>query len=655
MQKKWMIRWAILLVLLPFHALLGQITNRSFGNFNNQSGNPESRGQEDYAGDVDTFGIFSFYAENPNLETPFSDSLLLGNYHQYDPARMGDIDYLTLGNLGSAALPVLFKPTVRQGFDVGLHQYDLYLNRSENLAYHRLEKPFTNLSYMQLGDQSDTYFTGEFSRNFANGLNFSLDYRRISLVGRQNHYPNQDSRNTSITMGMWIQGKNDKYDGFFAFSANTIEQENNGGIAQEPIISNNFFTPNSAVAFLDDAQSRHSHREWTYTHYFKFGGRPDSIKGRTRSYTLGHKIGYINSTYKSFDPFSGEVPTTQDSSFYNQFLVDSRGLRFYVGHRQLVNSFRLNTFKLNNGKSLNKAQSQKDLLEVGITHRLHWLDFESSNSTVNNLFLLGKLGFNPSERLKINTSAHFGVLDNLGDYRLNGQLLLDFRKLGRLEINATSQLFSPTLIQERLSISQRDVWQNDFRKTLETSLSGTYSIPQFKFSVTGTYNLINNYIYFDTLGVATQTSTAINVLQLIVKKNFKVGSFHLDNVVAFQTISEDFVRLPDLYTKHSLYYIGKWFKVLNVRLGADLRYNNAYNAYFYNPLTGQFQLQDEFKVDAFPAIDAFFSMRVTRFRAFVKWENLVNTFQPEELYYQLAYHPHWQGGLRFGIKWRFVN
>ena len=613
----------------------------------------DSRTQDDYADDRDTFGVFTFYAENPNLERPFADSLLSGYYHQYDPVRARDLDYMSLGNLGSAAQPVLYTPRFRRGFDVGLHQYDIYFTRSTEMPYRRLRKPYTNVAYMQLGDQADTYFTGEFSRNFADGVNLSLDYKRISLIGNQNHFPNQNSRNTAIALGLWFHGKNDRYDGFLSFAANTIEQQDNGGLASEPSSTGQFSTPSSAQVFLNNAQTRHSHREFSYTHYYKFGGVEDSIKGRTRSYTVGHQVIYSNSNYRYSDPFSA-LPDSIVRPYFTDFITDLRGIRLAFGHRKIENSFRLSTFRLQN-KQLNAAQAQKDLIELRLTHTLHSLDFESVDSTLNNLFLSGRIVFNPSERLKVNTYAHLGILDNVGDFRLSGELFLDFKKLGSLEVRATNQLSSPTLIQSRLIVSQREVWKNNFRKTLENSISGTYRIPRFRFAVTGQYHLLNNAVYFDTLGVVRQTSTPISILQLTLQKDFSLGNFHLDNVVSLQEISEEFIPLPSLYGKHSLYYAGKWFKVLNVRLGFDLRYNNTYFAPYYNPLTGQFQQQNDQQVEFYPGLDAFFAMRVTRFRAFVKWENLLNTLNQEEIFYQTAYYAQWLGGLRFGIKWRFVN
>jgi hypothetical protein len=95
--------------------------------------------------------------------------------------------------------------------------------------------------------------------------------------------------------------------------------------------------------------------------------------------------------------------------------------------------------------------------------------------------------------------------------------------------------------------------------------------------------------------------------------------------------------------------------VLNVKIGADFRFNNTYNGYYYHPLTGQFQLEDQQSIDFYPAVDVFFAMRVTRFRAYLKYENLTSVWNKDTFYYQIAGYGQPVASLRFGIKWRFVD
>lgn len=601
---------------------------------------------------IDTFEVFYLYADNPNLELPHADTTLGNYFRQYDPMRKRDYDYRNLGVLGSAHEPIVFEAADRQGFEVGLDQYELYFMRSEDFPYYRVEKPFSVFGYTLGSEQADSYTQARFARNFANGLSYNLHYDRITQFSRNSQYPNQNNRSTAFVNGIRYQGPDGRYDGFFNVAANSIETEDNGGVVVEPALDGDFSSPNAAEVLLGDARSRHAHREYTYTHYYRFGGGQDTTGRQQRAYTLGHRIAYQGSTYRFSDVYNPE----QDSFYvrYPAFLPDVRGARFSLRHRKLENDFRLATFKLRT-QGGRDALKQRDLIEVGAVHTLHLVDFDNADTTLNNLFLTGRYRLNPSDRLLVDLRARLGLLANAGDYRLGGQLFFDLKKAGQLELEGVNQLYSPSLMQHRLSISEQQVYRNAFNRTLSTTLRGRYRLPAFQFAAEARYHLLNNFIYFGADGLPQQTGVPVSVGQLIVEKNFRLmWNLHLDNLVALQQSSQDVLRLPTVFGKHSFYYDGRWFQVLDVRLGVDLRYNSAFFANYYNPATGQFQLQDTQEVAFYPAADVFFSMKVTKFRAFVKWENGTAAFT-DDFFYQTALYPHPRAVVRIGIRWQFLN
>jgi hypothetical protein len=196
----------------------------------------------------------------------------------------------------------------------------------------------------------------------------------------------------------------------------------------------------------------------------------------------------------------------------------------------------------------------------------------NGDSTLNNLFLTGRYRLNPSERLLIDLRGHLGLLANAGDYRVSGDLFFDLKKLGQLEARGVSQLYSPTLMQHRMYLSERQLYRNNFDKTLSTTLQGKYILPGIQFSAEVRYHLLNNFIYFGTDGLPQQTGVPISIGQLILEKNFNLfWNLHFDNLFALQQSSEEVLRLPTFFGKHSFYYAGKWFRVLDVKLGVDLR------------------------------------------------------------------------------------
>jgi len=643
---------------------------------------------------LDTSEIHYFFEDSPNDVYPFSDSLL-ESIHQYDPIRQQAYNYANLGNLGSAHRPLFFQPAARRGFEVGLHQFDLYLMSTADVRYYNVAQAFTQATYTQGPTQGDAQLNVRFSRNFAKGLNLTLEHRRINNGGA---YDFQRANNSSVAAGLWYHNKDGRYDGFFSFVSNAVEQQNNGGAAET--LTDTIIPPFQVLVNLKTSNTRHAQKELTYTQYFYLNKmtkaerqkrrterraarvqeapdttgiksiHPDSLaavpntqKTKTappltahlptpdshRSFTLYHQAAWQTGSFKFSD-------TAPDSAFYGPFLVDSRGLRHFLKVRTLENTFKLQTFKL---RQNGRQASERDLLEVGLVHSLHLIDQEPlSRRTQNDLFLTGRLNFSPGERMQLHSYAHLGLGADAGDLRLSGELFLDLKKMGNLRLEAVNQLYAPSLLDQQFYVTEQALWNNDFQKTLETSLSATYALPQYRFSLTGQYHLLSNLVYFDTTGLPRQ-SGAFSVLQLVLRKDFQAGGWHLESWAGLQKVTTEVLPLPQLYSRHSLYWQGRVFrKVMLAKLGLDARLTTSYKAPAYQPLTGRFYLQEEQTLPFTPLLDGFVSFQVKTFRFFFKIENLL-TFPNQEYYYQTARYPLpfglTNGGTRFGISWRLVD
>jgi hypothetical protein len=116
-----------LLIICSFWGLSTAVAQGGFptsanGQYGTQGTPDRSQGEfdEQILEEPDTFGVFIFFAENPNVETPFGDTILHRHFQQYDPARQRELDWRTLGNLGSASEPIVYQPRFRRGFDTGL-------------------------------------------------------------------------------------------------------------------------------------------------------------------------------------------------------------------------------------------------------------------------------------------------------------------------------------------------------------------------------------------------------------------------------------------------------------------------------------------------------------------------------------------------------
>lgn len=596
----------------------------------------------------DTFDFSYFYIDNPELEFPFNDTMLGENFEFHDPVKKRLLERINLGNPGSASRPVFYESRLHRGFEIGLNAYEPYQKDPKALPFYKLKKAYTSAQYVQGNTQNNNYFEGKFSRNFDKNINFALDYMRLNDDG---DYIFQNAKNTALSVGFYYNGAGGKYDAALSMTSNVIEQEHNGGLDttlfNELNVVREITSPTTLTS--NQARTRYDHRNFTFNHFYNFSPPPSAYK-QPRIFKINHYLNYKTGYYK----FSDTAPAA-DSSFYQNFQVNDNGIRMYISENSLENSFTLATTKI--GEKNAKGEGlQKDLIEVGLTNIIHWIGQEPLDTTLTNVLLTGRINFNPNDNLKIKTYGHYNIVGaNFSDYYLKGDLELQSKKIGIFKAQFINQLYSPNLLAHRFYVSQTLAWQNDFRKTFETNISATFSIPQWEFEVKGNYHILTNFIYYDTSATPVQHEPTISIPQLMVQKNFRLGNFHLDNLVGLQATPNDVLRLPSYYSRHSLYYEGFAFrKAMFTRLGFDLRLHSNYFGDNFNPLVGQFHLQDQIENRLYPLLDVFLNFRVGPVRGFVKFENIVY-FLRNDFYFQTANRAIPFTVFRFSLNWRFLG
>ncbi len=631
----------------------------------NNRNNPANTPQRQKVPSRDTLSkkVYYFYADNAEEKFLFEDSSLI-NFHIYDPVRQANYEYSHLGNLGSAHRPLVYQQRFHKGFDMGFHNYDLYWIRAADIKYYELEKAYSDIYFTQGTGQDEISFKAKFSKNFADRINFGLDYQNINNEGQ---YINQISRTNALSFNSWYRSSNHKYRAYLSFTMNTIEQKENGG----GLITDSNFTkdliPIGRPVNTEKGESRYFQRDINFSHYYKFRRTgKDTLNPQpkpSRQYTLKHELILRRNTYKYFDD-----QKDRDGSYYGPFLTDSRGIRNYIETNQFENSLSIRTFRLDRNRraKTNEADQklvsnntfQKDLVELGLTHTFTDIYQEPIDSTVNTVFLFGKIQFTPSEQLQLKTYAHLGVLGQTGDYYVKGDLLLGLKRIGEINLKLITQSYTPNLLSSRFYVTQRPIWNNNFKKVFETSLSASYYLPLLKLDIIGNYHLLNNFIYYDTNAFPQQASSALNMIQLILKNRLSLGKFHLQNMLYFQIADEHtkaVFRFPELYSVHRLYYTARIFKkAVDAQLGTDVRLNTPYYADNFQPVTAQFFLQNQQKVAFHPVIDVFLNFRIQQFRFFFVLENVYDYISPDISYMNYTY-PRFDSQFRFGFRWLFLD
>ncbi|MDX1912164.1 MAG: putative porin [Saprospiraceae bacterium] len=587
------------------------------------------------------------FAPAPERSTASADTLPDADFRQYDPARRQLIDWGTLGNLGTAARPLLFETSPALGFQTGVRSFELYMLQPQQLGFYRSARTFSDVSFTQGRTQFETNLNARFARTFEGGTNFSLEYRTLNNLGQ---YRYQRAKNNALAAGLWVPvGK--RYDGFFIFTQNVARQQDNGGIVSDDVFGEGDFTgPVAAEIRLprQTAFSRLDDRRLQLTQHLYL--TPKDIVGR-RALRATHTFTWGQQKFK-FSNQGGSDGLAADAPFFQPtFLTDYRGLRHFVRINRLDNEFALQTFKTK------AAGRPSDLLGFGLAHSYYTVMQEPVTDYISNLFLKGNLQITPSDKFAFTAQGALGLLENSGEYQLQGSLSLGLGKAGRLSAQLLSQRRPPSLWFDQLYVSKRLVWDQDFDKLIENSLSATYALPLIGFEATARAQVINNYQYFDQNAVASQTTAPLQITQLILRENLRWGSLRFDNTLALQEANrEDVFRLPRWFSKNSLYFSGKVFKKrMLLNAGVDFRINAEFIPDAYQPLLWQFHLQDSLTQKPYPWMDVFVSFKVQSFRGIIRYENLSTLWEKKEVFYQTAYHPGPFGALRFGIAWRFMD
>ena len=223
---------------------------------------------------------------------------------------------------------------------------------------------------------------------------------------------------------------------------------------------------------------------------------------------------------------------------------------------------------------------------------------------------------------------------------------------GFAEVASITPSFSKILYQ---SDYKNYNWQNDFKNEEIKTAGLEFKLPKWG-SIKASYNLIDNYTYYDSISKPVQAKTTLNYVKGKVNLHYTYRNFTLDNTVMYQHVLEgsDFFRVPQLVTRNTIYYANYLFKKKSMYLqtGITFKYFTLYKANAYNPLISEFVLQNEQNIGNYPVLDFFFNAQIQRTRLYFKVENFTASFTGRN-YYVAPSYPYRDLVVRFGLVWNF--
>lgn len=299
--------------------------------------------------------------------------------------------------------------------------------------------------------------------------------------------------------------------------------------------------------------------------------------------------------------------------------------------------------------------------------------FEKYNEHV--LSVGGQLSKQEGKTLHYNAVAEIGLTGvDAGTLAIDGNVDVNIPFLGdTLQVRGDAFFHRETPSFYYRNYHARHLWwENDLDKTIHTRIMGTLSFPKTRTKLRVAVDEIKNYTYFSQSyditeeGLRTgvmvtpmQESGGINLLTAQLEQNFRLGILNWENQFTYQHSSKESVLpVPAFNAYTNLYIKFKVVKVLNVDLGADMRYFTSYEAPDYSPYMGQYTVQgngeNNVKIGNYPIVNVYANVHIKHTRFFVMMSH-INAGQGDENYFFAPHYPMNERVFRIGVSWNFFN
>lgn len=528
----------------------------------------------------------------------------------------------------------------------------------EDIKYYSVATPLTELYFktvMEQGQNVDALITLNTSERF----NFSIAFKGLRSLGK---YINQLTSTGNFRFTSSYFTKNKKYYVNFHFTGQDLLNGENGGLT----IPLDFESEDDAFknrprlqVFLSDAKSFLKGKRLFLDHCFRINSKDANnnlfithqlnYEHKFFEYnqaSLNSEIGTGTGTFKRFGDVSSAAITkindhTRYDRLYNkvgaiyenktlgkfQFFIENFNYKYFYKLVQTIGSV---TFPNQLKATINSIGGQ----------------YEYRKNKWNGKAMLSN---------SISTQAFRNFDTNL-DYQINDKNKVSF------QYQNISKLPNFNYILNQ-SAYINYTWLNNFKNEKINNI--TVNANTQWVDATAQFTTLNDYLYFqDVQQVANQQlvtphqySGTINYLSLKAAKEFKYKKWALDNTFLYQKVTQKdtILNVPEVTLRSTIYFSDNVFKkAMFLQTGITINYFTKYYSNDYNPILGEFFVQNEKQIGNFPMLDFFVNARVRQTRIFLKAEHFNSSFTGNT-YYSAPNTPYHDFMIRFGLVWNFFQ
>ncbi|WP_405401037.1 putative porin [Maribacter sp. Asnod2-G09] len=608
---------------------------------------------------IEDYKIISFARDTTFLDT----TLTIQKEYKYNYLREDDFELMSFSNIGQAynELGIDFE-RVTSYPNLGAIAKDRKYLEKEQINYYNVATPMTELFFKTTLEEGQL-LDANLAFNTSRRLNFSIGYIGFRSFGKYN--------DTQIESGNFITttnylSKNGRYALRAHIAAQNISSEENGGLVEkeEQFESGDedFINRPRVDVYLDDADNKILGKRYYLDHTYKLVRKQlDSTRFEKTSLSIGHSFDYETKYYQF-------VQTASDTLFGDAILSSINDKAVLKTFYNEVNAefYNRTLGRLTGGVNVYNYDYyfNSRFIEADgniIPNRLNGTEFGIVGKYAKRI---GEFDFNADLKYNLSGELAGNLFNASASYSINENNKLRFS----LHTSSRMPNFNYLLYQsEYLNYN----WDNSsvFEKERTSSLKGEL-LSKVWGNLMVKYSNLDNYTYFspvseeeitDGLNNAfikpLQEGNAVSHLKVKYEKEFKVGMFALNNTVMYQNVTQDtqVLNVPQLVTRNTLYFSSDVFKkAMYLQTGITFKYFSSYNMNGYNPILGEFYVQNKEELGGYPLLDFFINARIKQTRIYLKAEHFNASFSGRD-YYAAPNYPYRDFVIRFGLVWNFFS
>ena len=641
----------LLIIIFTAQQICAQTLRGDAGQFGNRS---DQMKQKSVVDNREKPPITDYKIISHTQDTTFVDTTLsIAKFYKYNYLRKDNFDKRTYSNIGEGYTLLANKIKNNAISDIGMHAKQHPILGLEDVFYYHVPTPLTELYFkttLEQGQSLDAFFTSNISKK----LNFFIGYKGLRSLGR---YKNNLTSQGSLRLGGSYTSDNKRYVLKTHFVSQDLSTQENGGltslaIEQYKSKSDEFDDRTLLAVNFQDAESKFYHKRFVLDQTYHLIATDKNAGAGALS--LNH---YFNFTDKEYNYFQQNAFDGFGASF-TELKINNE-----TEYQQLNNAFNLASNLKNIGYL--KAGLEYSHLNYGYRRKVVLNAQTIPNNLKDDILQFKALYSNQFNQISLQANLVAKILGEYAGNILDAEAAYHFGKENKFGANLLIEKTSPDLQYHMFQSDYKAYnWRKDLDEVEQQKFTAFLQMPKWV-NIEASFSRIKNLTYFefsdspqaisDSVVSVTQASSKTIYFDVKANKEIAMGSFKWDNTLLFQKVTqnEEGLNLPDYVFRSTLLYEDKWFKnALFLQTGLMLNYASQFYADAYNPIVGNYVVQNKWEIDVEPQVDFFFNAKIQQTRLFFQLENVLDAFTTNNAFVAPGL-PSRDFSIRFGLVWNF--